>query len=303
MIKKKIEKNDYHESEEDMNIEVLISTKFNININTIKLIGEGLDSKAYLVNDEYIFKKSKHREAAENMKKEIQVLNYLDGKLSLKIPKIEFYDEENSLCGYKQIKGQILNPGMFQAMTKEEQDELAEDIAQFLEELHSVPLPNINGLEINVSEDYQNDYTALKERVYDKLPMNSKKYLESLFEKILNDDRITNYKKVLCHNDMSCKHIVIENNVAVGVIDFGDVAITDRDKDFVYLLEDSSEEIGRKFGLKVLEYYNHPNRDIAILKADLNKEYYPIEQILGGESKGLEDLYNRGLNTIKNKKV
>lgn len=212
-----------------MNIEVLISTKFNININTIKLIGEGLDSKAYLVNDEYIFKKSKHREAAENMKKEIQVLNYLDGKLSLKIPKIELYDEENSLCGYKQIKGQILTPGMFQAMTKEEQDELAEDIAQFLEELHSVPLPNINGLEINVLEDYQNDYTALKERV--------------------------------------------------------------------------SEEIGREFGIKVLEYYNHPNKDIAILKADLNKEYYPIEQILGGESKGLGDLYNRGLNTIKNKQV
>lgn len=170
-----------YESEEDMNIEVLISTKFNININTIKLIGEGLDSKAYLVNDEYIFKKSKHREAAENMKKEIQVLNYLDGKLSLKIPKIEFYDEEHSLCGYKQIKGQILNPGMFQAMTKEEQDELAEDIAQFLEELHSVPLPNINGLEINVLEDYQNDYTALKERVYDKFTHELKKILRIAF--------------------------------------------------------------------------------------------------------------------------
>ena len=48
---------------------------------------------------------------------------------------------------------------------------------------------------------------------------------------------------------------------------------------------------------------NHLNKDIAILKADLNKEYYPIEQILGGESKGLGDLYNRGLNTIKNKQV
>lgn len=128
-------------------------------------------------------------------------------------------------------------------MTKEEQDELAEDIAQFLEELHSVPLPNINGLEINVLEDYQNDYTALKERVYDELPMNSKKYLESLFEKILNDDRITNYKKVLCHNDISCKHIVIENNVAVGVIDFGDVAITDRDKDFGVKIDFGHESV------------------------------------------------------------
>ena len=60
-----------------MNIEVLISTKFNININTIKLIGEGLDSKAYLVNDEYIFKKSKHREAAENMKNKYEKENLI----------------------------------------------------------------------------------------------------------------------------------------------------------------------------------------------------------------------------------
>lgn len=90
-----------------MNIEVLISTKFNININNIKLIGEGVDSKAYLVNNEYIFKISKHQEAAGNMKKEIQVLNYLDGKLSLKIPKIEFYNENYKIEKEYKIKGQL----------------------------------------------------------------------------------------------------------------------------------------------------------------------------------------------------
>jgi aminoglycoside/choline kinase family phosphotransferase len=78
----------------------------------------------------------------------------------------------------------------------------------------------------------------------------------------------------------------MRDNKAVGIIDFGDVAITDRDKDFVYLLEDSAEEIGREFGLRVLECYNHPDKDIPILKADLNEEYYPIELILGGRSIG-----------------
>ena len=90
------------------------------------------------------------------------------------------------------------------------------------------------------------------------------------------------------------------NNKVVGIIDFGDVAITDRDKDFVYLLENSEEEIGRKFGLKVLEHYNHPNKEIAILKAGLNDEYYPIELILGGESKGMKDMIDEGLNRLEN---
>ena len=66
------------------------------------------------------------------------------------------------------------------------------------------------------------------------------------------------------------------------------------------MLENSHEEIGREFGLKVLEYYNHPNNDIAIFKADLNDEYYPIEQILGGQAMGLDSMHNAGLNKIIN---
>ena len=50
----------------------------------------------------------------------------------------------------------------------------------------------------------------------------------------------------------------------------------------------------------MLNYYNHPNKEIAILKADLNDEYYPIEEILGGTSKELELMYNEGLSKIRN---
>ena len=94
--------------------------------------------------------------------------------------------------------------------------------------------------------------------------------------------------------------MIIRNNKVVGIIDFGDAAVTDRDKDFVYLLEDSREEIGREFGLKVLECYHHPNVDIPILKADLNDEYYPVEQILGGQARKLDYMYNEGLSKIIN---
>ena len=34
--------------------------------------------------------------------------------------------------------------------------------------------------------------------------------------------------------------------------------------------------------------HNHPHKDIAILKANLNEEYYPIEQILGGAERKIE---------------
>ena len=88
-----------------------------------------------------------------------------------------------------------------------------------------------------------------------------------------------------------------------GIIDFGDVAITDADKDFVYLLEQSEEEIGREFGLKVLKYYNQTNIESAVWKSDLNDMYYPIEQTICGKNIGDDKMFNEGLNKLKQMKI
>lgn len=283
-----------------MDIKEIIENEFNLIVHNIIVLGQGLDSIAYLVNNEYIFKQSKHDIARINLKKEMRVLKYLKNQISLQIPDIEYYSEEYSVCGYKEIKGNKLTPSIYKSLSDDEKDILAQDIALFLREMHAIPLPNIAGLELHVMDDYRSDYETLRETIYDKIPDKSKEYIDDLYKRILNDERISQYVKALCHNDLGCNHIIIQNNKAVGIIDFGDVAITDRDKDFVYLLEDSSEEIGREFGIKVLEYYNHPNKEIPILKADWNDEYYPIEQILGGQAMKLDDMYNKGLNKIIN---
>lgn len=283
-----------------MDIKEILEREFGLMVYDVFVLGQGLDSIAYLVNYEYIFKQSKHDEARINLKKEIQALNYLKGKVTLQIPNIEYYSEEYGVCGYREIKGEKLTPTIYKNMSDDEKDKLAQDIALFLGEMHSMPLPNIDELELNVIDDYKSDYDTLREIIYNKIPDSSKEYIDNLYKRIFNDERISQYVKALCHNDLSCNHIIIQNNKVVGIIDFGDVAITDRDKDFVYLLEDSSEEIGREFGLSVLKYYNHPNNDIAILKANLNDEYYPIEQILGGQAKELDNMYTAGLNKIVN---
>ena len=63
-----------------MNIKDIIESEFGLIVHNVIILGQGLDSIAYLVNNEYIFKQSKHNEARINLKKEIQILNYLKGK-------------------------------------------------------------------------------------------------------------------------------------------------------------------------------------------------------------------------------
>ena len=73
---------------------VIIENEFGITIFNIEVLGQGLDSIAYRVNDEYIFRQSKYDEVRINLRKEVQVLNYLKGKITLKIPEIKYYNEK-----------------------------------------------------------------------------------------------------------------------------------------------------------------------------------------------------------------
>ena len=56
----------------------LIEKEFDLNVTKIKKMGEGLESEAFLVNDTYIFKHSKHSEAFKSLAREVEVLNYLE---------------------------------------------------------------------------------------------------------------------------------------------------------------------------------------------------------------------------------
>lgn len=76
--------------------------------------------------------------------------------------------------------------------------------------------------------------------------------------KKLRDTNIFEGKKCLCHNDFSCNHLLLdEDNKLIGIIDFGDSGIIDEYSDFIYLLEDSEEEIGSTFGEDILKVYGN----------------------------------------------
>ena len=122
-----------------MDMKEIIEHEFGLAVHNIVVLGQGLDSIAYLVNKEYIVKQSKHDEARSSLKTEIQVLNYLKSKITLQIPDIEYYSEKYSVCGYKEIKGDKLTPDIYKNMSDAEKDKLAQDIASFLREMHSMP--------------------------------------------------------------------------------------------------------------------------------------------------------------------
>ncbi|MDB5161139.1 MAG: hypothetical protein JWO96_519 [Candidatus Saccharibacteria bacterium] len=85
----------------------------NLKINDIKYLGSGWDNAAFLVNGEYVFRflrglfDRSYPLKAEEIEKEVNVLNRLQGRVSFAVPKPDFVGPYFSYFGYKLIAGTL----------------------------------------------------------------------------------------------------------------------------------------------------------------------------------------------------
>ncbi len=273
-----------------------------LKVATIEVIGSGYDSIAYLVNEEYIFKTKISANQKKSYKKGKAILDFLNNNLTstIKILKIEYsyITEELSVMGYKKINGKFLNPKIYKKMSLQEQYDLKVDIAKFLREMHNLDYSEIKEFTIDNKQNVLEEYQLLKETIYDDLTDFQKHYIENFVER-LNKTTIFDDKKCLCHNDFSCNHLLLDDkNKLVGIIDFGDAGIVDEYCDFIYLLENSEEEIASFFGEDILKMYGNINIEKSKEYQDIVDKYYPIETIVYGVKNNRQDFIEEGKSIL-----
>lgn len=285
----------------------IIEHEFNIIVNKIKYIQSGNDSHAFEVNDNIIFKFARHIGASENIKKEIEILQFLEGKTTISIPKVLYIGKSNSnydfyFIGISKIDGVPLSKKIYDELTCNEQEILAKDLALFLKELHLVSYNNY--LEVTIDK-YKKDYQQLQELIFDKISNIEKNKIDNLYKKIFNNKDYLDVNNCLIHNDFSCNNIIIniETKRVSGIIDFGDACVSDEDKDYYCLLEESDEEIGKEFGLKVLRYYGYNDLERIERKSNFNELYWCIEEIIYGYEYNYQNWIEEGLHNLKNMQI
>lgn len=281
---------------------LLEHTFIDLKVKSIRVLGSGYDSVAYLVNNEYVFKIKFSANKKKGYEKEKAIYDFLNKNLAtdIKIPNIEYshISDEASILGYKQIKGKFLTPELYKTLLPEEKELLKQDIAKFLKQMHDLDCSEISRYKIDNKQNVLEEYQLLRNTIYDSLSDVEKEYIEK-FMKRLYSTTIFDDKKCLCHNDFSCNHLLLdENNRFCGVIDFGDSGIIDEYCDFIYLLENSEEEIGINFGEDILELYGDINIEKAKEYQDIVEEYYPIETIVYGIKNNNQVFVEKGKEEI-----
>ncbi|HEY5463790.1 MAG TPA: aminoglycoside phosphotransferase family protein [Hanamia sp.] len=235
-------------------------------ISSIKKTGEGDNSKAFIINEEYIFRFPKSKDAKTQMRKEIAVLPKIKPLLNISIPIFEFISFETNFAGHKIIPGVPLTFKIYNSLHKKNQGLIQQSLANFLSQLHHIDLSKFKDCHLETmdpKEEYWDNFRKAQKLIYPHISKNKRNIITKIFTEYLSNQNNFNYTPALIHNDFSKDHILFDTakQQIMGIIDFGDMALGDPDYDFMYLLD----EFGEEFLKKVFKIY-HPKNKKEVMK-------------------------------------
>ncbi len=218
-------------------ITTLLKTQFDIIVSDLKLIGEGFDNTAFLVNGLYVFRFPRREEALPLIKNEISILPYLATQLPFALSAPTFIGQPTSIypypfVGYPFLQGEILTQAQ---NTLIDSLVFATTLGSWLKALHQVP---VRPTDLHIEPERTNwrlDLKTRTQRVIEVTTQYQKYFVEAGFEIALlqknmdyfqnldfNNQRSSSY----IHNDLYAKHILVDTqNMPAALIDWGDCQV------------------------------------------------------------------------------
>ena len=199
-------------------------------------IKEGYEHYIVEVNNALIFRFAKSEEAKKHLAIEVNLLKFLESKITYSIPQIKYYFPNEFCFGYHKIKGNSFSSEYYKQMDNSQKMQYAKDLAHFLCELHKA-LSIENARKIGLTDA---DWPLKPEELNIRLSILKNEQLEQIFNKFIKayQQLIQSSSPVmLVHNDLHPDNILIttETKRLSGIIDFTSAAIDNAYHDFRYL--------------------------------------------------------------------
>ncbi len=271
-----------------------------IEIHSISEIGEGEDSKAYLINETHIFRFPKREKIRASLKTEIAVLPKIRTALNLAIPDFEYVSGNANFVGYRMIEGSCLTKDLFYSFPVKTQNKIQNTLSEFLKALHATDLTSLaeTGIETyEYRETYREYFLDIKRYIYPQLSVQDQEYVTNRFSTYLDNPDNFNYKPALLHNDFSADHILIDTTAhkIKGIIDFGDMSVGDPDYDLKYF----PQEYGNEFLISFLKFYDARNPKLLLEKINFINLGDILESVLVGQANNNKSQVKHGMKSLK----
>ncbi|MHA1211417.1 MAG: phosphotransferase family protein [Candidatus Heimdallarchaeota archaeon] len=206
------------------------------------------------------------------LKREAKVLEFLQNRFSLAIPKPLYIHESTKMpfSIHKKIPGKSL-VFVSQNLTSLQKENVAAEIGIFLSKFHSKELKEdflkifpTRKMEFPIENDFINafranwvqQYEAAQEIAYKYLNQSQKDWLTTIFEEYLNFEESYTFSPRISHGDFDTSNILIDplTTKLTGIIDFEECALWDPAVDLLFFDE------GPEFMKVVLANYKFSNQ-------------------------------------------
>ena len=245
--------------------------------------GEGQFNDIIVINDDLIFRFPRYEESIRDFLREIEILQKLQGHLSLPIPEPIYVSSGSSsvghvFMGYKLLPGKPLLRDVLNTVSDESTLEtMALQLAEFLHGLHYLS-PAALGLDLPVNDAIAESgkfYSDVQEHLFPLMRLEARNSVAKHFEDYFNNPSLHDYEPVMIHGDFGGSNILFDGNKITGIIDFSFASLDDPARDIAAL-----STYGEAFFARICRYY--PGIESLLERAKFHRGTFALQEALHG---------------------
>ncbi len=222
-----------------------------LRIEHFEINQEGTLNNVVIVNQDLVFRFAKNEAYARTLQTEIRILDFIRPKLDIRVP-APIYTSADCMV-YPLLPGQPLLRKAMGSLDQNAQQRIADQLGNFLIQLHSLDTSSSpEEIPLSRAPYTQGDCMSLRndvrEKIYPLLQKDQIEWAEELFNGVLENPDIFNFKPSFIHGDLASYHILFDerDGKITGVFDFGMAGIGDQANDFGNLINFYGETFVRK---------------------------------------------------------
>jgi aminoglycoside 2''-phosphotransferase len=258
--------------------------------------GEGQFNDILFINDDLIFRFPRYEESIHDFLREIEILQKLQGSVSLPIPDPIYISSDTRsvgsvFMGYKLLPGKPL----FREVLKEIKDEstleiFAGQLAGFLHGLHHLS-PTDLGLDlpiVNKLAESRKFFSDIEQHLFPLMRPDARKLLTRHFEDFFSNPKLHEYEPVVTHGDFGGSNILFEEDKITGIIDFSFAGLGDPAQDIAAV-----STYGESFFARFCKYY--PGIESLLERAHFYRGTFALQEALHGFLNNDKEAFTSGM--------
>lgn len=285
---------------ENKYVQYLKKVYLNLDVQTAYVNDIGQNNDVLIVNENIVFRFPKYKEGIVKLIAETKLLEKIQNYVSLSIPFPSYQhfqpmEPGKVFSGYHKINGEPFWNTIFHQLSEEDQSTSAVQLADFLKELHSIPVaevsPVLKGNTADVYSEIENLYFQLKEKLFAYMTKSARQDISQSFEAYLSDSSHFTFQPCLIHGDFGMTNILYngEEKRISGVIDFGEAGIGDPAYDFAGLLS--------SYGSHFLAGFSslYPNFEQVMERMNFYRSTFALQEALFGLRNNDRKAFEQGI--------